>query len=258
MRKTVLAIATLLGLAGMAQAADLPMKAAPVPPPVPAWSWAGFYIGGHGGYGWKENDFQEVISTSPLLTIGDIKSNGAVYGGQIGYNWQYGLFVGGLELDMSATSISGDSDPVVRTFAGGLTITDTRSDDVKYLGTVRGRFGYAAFTGCCWNALLYGTGGLAWERVNRIDSEIVITPAITQTAVTTQPRDNFGWVVGVGGELQVTNTNWIVRLEYLHYDFGQVESTTSVTSSPGTSFADNGGKQTINVVRGGLSYKFTP
>ena len=55
------------------------------------------------------------------------------------------------------------------------------------------------------------------------------------------------------------SSNWIGRVEYLHYDFGQVESSFTFTSStPGESSTENGGRQTINMVRAGVSYKFTP
>ncbi len=159
----------------------------------------------------------------------------------------------GLEIDVSATRIRGDSDPVVRTFAGGLTITDIEGDDVKLLGTARARLGFTPFAGL----LLYGTGGLAWERVNRIDSDFLVTPAVSQTVVTTDPRNWFGWVAGVGGEVKLFSSNWIGRIEYLHYDFGTVESTTVVnTTGGGSSFADQAGRQTIDVVRVGLSYRF--
>jgi outer membrane immunogenic protein len=194
-----------------------------------------------------------------MPTLGGIDSKGSVYGGHAGYNWQYGWLVGGLEIDVSGTSIKGDSAPLTRIFAGGLTITDRESDNVKLLGTARARVGYGSTRGCCWNFLLYGTGGLAWERVIRTDTEVVTTPTITQAAITTAPRTHFGWVAGVGGELQLGNTNWIGRVEYLYYDFGQVEAATTVSTVPaGTSFSDEPGRQRISVVRGGLSYKFGP
>jgi hypothetical protein len=240
-----------------AYAADMPVKGSPAAAPLSPWSWAGFYIGAHGGYGWKRNDFAEVISVVPLVALGGIDSNGWVLGGQAGYNWQYGRWVAGLEVDGSATRIRGDSTPVVRNFAGGITITDIESDDVKYLGTARARLGVVPFTG--WNALLYGTAGLAWERVNRIDTSTLVVPATTQFSASTLPRDHFGWVAGVGGEVRLGATNWIARAEYLHYDFGEVEQTTVVSTTPATpggTFADSGGRQTIDVVRGGLSYKF--
>jgi opacity protein-like surface antigen len=218
-------------------------------------SWSGFYVGVHGGYGWKDNDFAEVIQTNPLLTIGGIDSKGSVFGGQAGYNWQRGLIVGGLEIDFSHSNIKGNSAPVIRNFAGGLTITDIEGDDVRYLGTARARLGFAPGA-CCSNFLVYGTAGLAWERVDRIDTERVVTPAVTQTAVTRDPRDWFGWVAGVGAEAKLAGTGWVGRVEYLHYDFGTVEATTTVISTPGTSFSDTAGRQTIDVVRAGLSYKF--
>jgi len=254
-RKLLLStVASAALLASPALAADMPVKAPPIPPAL-AWSWAGFYIGGHGGYGWKRNDFAEVIQTNPLLTIGGIDSRGWVAGGQAGYNWQYGRWVAGLEVDGSATQIRGNSTPIVRNFAGGLTITDIEGDDVKYLGTVRARVG-GAVPFANTDVLLYGTAGLAWERVNRIDTETVVTPAVTQSAVTVAPRDHFGWVAGVGGEVRLGATNWIGRIEYLHYDFGTVEAATAVVTNPGTGFADRAGRQTIDVVRGGISYKF--
>ncbi len=239
-----------------AYAADMPVKARPVSPL--AWSWAGFYLGGHGGYGWKSNDFADLVSVIPLLTVGGIDSRGWVAGGQAGYNWQYGRWVAGFELDGSATGIRGDSVPLVRTFAGGISVTDTRSDDVKYLGTARTRVG-GAIPFANTDVLLYGTAGLAWERVNRINSTSTIVPGTTQFAATTTPRDHFGWVAGVGGEVRLGASNWIGRIEYLHYDFGTVEATTAVVTTPATpggTFADKGGRQTIDVVRAGLSYKF--
>ncbi len=235
-------------------AADLPVKALPAPPL--AWSWAGFYIGGHGGYGWKRNDFAEVVQVNPLLTLGDIDSRGWVAGGQAGYNWQFGRWVAGLEVDGSATRIRGEATPLVRNLGGGVSITDTLGDDVKYLGTVRTRVG-GAVPFANTDVLLYGTAGLAWERVNRIDGQLLVAPGVSQLVTTVAPRDHFGWVAGAGAEVRLGASNWIGRIEYLHYDFGTVEQTTAVvTNAVDQSFADRGGRQTIDVVRGGLSYKF--
>jgi outer membrane immunogenic protein len=132
------------------------------------------------------------------------------------------------------------------------TLTNTFSDDVKWLGTARARVGYTPYN----NFLLYGTGGLAWERLDQIESQSLTAPGVTQTIVTINPTDWFGWVAGVGLEARLFNNNWIARVEYLHYDFGSTRpSTTVVTSAPG-SFSDSVGRQTIDVVRGGISYKF--
>jgi opacity protein-like surface antigen len=223
-------------------------------------TWKGFYLGLHAGYGWKDNDFAEVVSVTPLLTIGGIDSRGWLFGGQAGYNWQRGSVVGGLEIDFSRSNIRGNSTPLVRNLGGGVSITDIEGDDVQYLGSARARLGFTGGgwgSGCCSNFLLYGTAGLAWERVDRIDTQLLTAPGVTQRVVNRDPRDWFGWVAGVGAEAKLGSSNWIGRIEYLHYDFGTVEQTTSVTTNVANqNFSDSGGKQTIEVLRAAISYKF--
>jgi outer membrane immunogenic protein len=149
---------------------------------------------------------------------------------------------------------------VVRNFTGGITITDTEGDDVQWQETARARLGYALGGGCCCsNFLLYATGGLAWERVDRVDTTILVVPGSTQVTSTRDPRDWFGWVIGAGAEARLGGAGWIGRIEYLHYDFGTVEAATTVTTTPATpggNFSDHAGKQMIDVVRAGISYKF--
>ena len=253
MRKLALvAAAASILFTGAATAADLaarPYAKAPVAPPVQ--SWAGFYIGGHGGYGWKDDSFSETISTDPLVTIDGIKARGWVAGGHFGYNWQYGAVVGGLELDISATGIKGSTTAIVP-LGEGATLSNTRGDNVKLLGSARGRLGYAPNSD--W--LLYGTGGLAWERLDQTSFNVLST-FFTQQSTGSNPVHLFGWVAGAGVEARLMGSNWIGRLEYLHYDFGQSRSSSS-TLIEGQSFGTprTGGDQTIDVVRAGLSYKF--
>ena len=214
-------------------------------------AWQGFYLGIHGGYGWKDNDFTEVRSVVPRITIEGIQSKGALWGAHAGYNWQYGHVVTGLELDFSAANISGES----TASAGGF--TRTLGDDVKYLGSARARLGYALGSGCCSGFLLYATAGLAWERVERFHDDIDPPPATLVRSTSRDPRDHFGWVAGIGAEAKLGGSNWVARIEYLHYDFGSVQPTDSrVSTVPGTSFSDRSDSQTIEVVRAALSYKF--
>ena len=66
-RKSIAACA--VGLAGVAaaSAADIPLAAKATPPIIAPASWAGFYLGVHGGYGWGENNFREyLVDTSPF------------------------------------------------------------------------------------------------------------------------------------------------------------------------------------------------
>lgn len=259
MRRIFLGVALTTLVAGTtAMAADMPAKGPAVAPaPIAFNDWSGFYVGIHGGYGWKSDDFHEFLGTigGTQFFAGGIDSKGWVVGGHVGYNWQRGWFVGGLELDMSATGIDGTSTPVILNFGGGVTQTVTREDDVKWLGSARARLGWAPQT--AWPFWLYATGGLAWERFDRTNNTFTVAPGVTQTVTTKSPNDRFGWVIGAGAEAKLWASNWLIRLEYLHYEFGSSDTVTTVVSSvPGGNFAESNGNQTIDVVRGGLSYKF--
>lgn len=242
------------GLAGMtaAGAADLPAVAKlPSPPPL---SWAGFYLGVHGGYGWGRNDFS--LLASDFSHIGPLDSAGAVYGAHAGHNWQFGRAVNGIEIDFSAADIRG-SVSKSGVVPGQFTFDDTRTDRAKYLATARGRLGWSATD----NLLVFGTAGLAWQRFETsVDERHVSAVNAFQngTTFTTTPFDRFGWVAGGGVEAKLPGSNWIGRVEYLHYDFGSVEASVNRASTfPGLPpVAERAGRQSYDVVRAGLSYKF--
>lgn len=248
MKTLSIAISVLSLASGAATAADMALKGV-VPPPMP--SWAGFYIGGHGGYGWKDDPFSFTASTAPLILINGFKSHGWIGGGHLGYNWQYGAMVGGLELDISATGIKGNSETVATP-----TTIQSYGHDVKLLGTARARIGWTPNS----NWLLFGTGGLAWERMEQLQSfTFNFQPGSSSSSTTSTPFDTFGWVLGAGIEARLTGTNWIARLEYLHYDFGHTrQASTSSVNNAGliTNSSNTVGNQTIDVVRAGVSYKF--
>lgn len=258
MRKLALAVSVLGFASSAATAADMPLKT--VVPPPPVLSWAGFYIGAHGGYGWKDDPFTAVTSGIPTVTLNGVKARGWLAGVQTGYNWQVGAMVGGLEADLSGANIKGTSSSTnTDVDAVTTTVALAQGDEVKVLGTIRGRLGWAPNSD--W--LLYATGGAAWEHLNQTQVTTVTqsAPGVTasQVQTTSSPFDFFGWVVGAGVEGRILGSNWIGRLEYLHYDFGRTRNTdftvrqvNGVTSNVGT----NVGNQTIDVVRVALSYKF--
>ena len=213
----------------------------------------GFYLGVHGGYGWGDNNFsQTVFPVPPFAAVQGFKSQGAIYGAQAGYNWQFGRAVTGLEIDFSAANIGGSSATASQDFLGQGTLSGSRFDRVKYLGTTRARLGWLPLD----NVLLYGTAGAAWERLDQGQNLSVGPP--TNVSVTSRiPSDRLGWVAGAGVEAMLFGPNWIGRLEYLHYDFGAVaEAGSSVSNVANASFSDRAGRQTIDTVRAALSYKF--
>ena len=225
-------------------------------------SWQGFYIGGHGGYGWGDNPFSLSISspaaTPPTGALSGTTMRGWLAGAQIGYNWQYGRFVTGLEFDLSAADIKGSSPTAsIPSTVPGTAESSSLGHHVKYLGTLRGRLGWLPLD----NVLLYGTAGLAWERLERNSTDTSVDAASTNVFHSVDPSDHFGWVAGVGGEVMLGSSNWIGRLEYLHYDFGRVLDTGVFSlTQPGltASSVETAGRQTINVLRAGVSYKFGP
>ncbi|PDT74110.1 porin family protein [Bradyrhizobium sp. C9] len=257
MKKLALAALLLVLPFHTALAADLAMRS-PAAPIAAVPSWAGFYLGIHGGYGRNDDDFSQTIFSG--VAVSGFNSQGWVAGGHAGYNWQFGYVVAGMEGDFSATGIKGVSDPVTGFLTPVVPFIGTVSTDIKYISTVRARLGFAA-DGLGSSFMLYGTAGAAWERVNETTTRIIPASPIIggSSSSTTTPTNLFGWVAGAGVEANVLRSNWIARLEYLHYDFGSAH--TQVTNidpgSPALASVDRAGSQTLDVVRAGLSYKFS-
>jgi outer membrane immunogenic protein len=172
MKKILLSGVALAALfaAAPASAADVPVrqqqqyyKAAPAP----VFNWTGFYFGGHVGYGWGD--------------AAGIDTDGFLGGLQAGYNWQLSRnWVFGIETDISATDMN-----------------NAFPAHVDYLGTLRARIGYT------WDrTMVYGTGGLAWNRA----------------AVAGFHDTDTGYALGLGVEWAFA-PNWSTKVEYMYYNF---------------------------------------
>ena len=100
--KTLIASVAFFALGtAVAGAADLPVRPAPLPPPVPVLNWTGFYIGVNVGGAWAQNNWTDTV----LLTNFNNSNNTAfLAGGQIGANYQIGNFVIGGEWDVDWAS----------------------------------------------------------------------------------------------------------------------------------------------------------
>jgi outer membrane immunogenic protein len=235
------------GTGGASNPALVYKAAAPASQP---WTWSGYYLGAHAGYGWASDPFaNRMVNFVPL---NGIDSRGFVGGFQAGANWQSGSFVGGLEIDLSGTDIKGSTSN--STGANGIVDQGTQTDKLDWFGSARARLGYLVTP----DVLLYATGGPGWARMVT-DQEGVATivgfpPPTTTSAVT--PVWMFGWVAGAGVEARLWNTNWLARLEYLHYDFGSGSSSQNIPAGGGFVTTTTSVHQTNDVLRAGLSYKF--
>ena len=263
--KSKLALAGLL-LAGMfsqAHAADI---ARPVyksaPAMVPVWSWTGWYVGLNAGYGFANDN--TITTTGQIAinaaTVADgarpasvgIRPEGFIGGAQIGYNWQTGMWVWGIEADIQYTDLKETVNAVTIGTAFPGTRNNVFTQELEFLGTLRARVGYT------WNrTLLYATGGLAYGGVNHSANFSGPLPAgVLQ--FTGRTRDvEFGYAVGAGIEHAFT-PNWTLRGEYLYYDLG--DTVVAVNVIPGSGGVGTGYnsrfENTGHIVRGGVNYKF--
>jgi outer membrane immunogenic protein len=264
MKAPLSAVVVFVGLVASvaARAADLP---APAVAPIPAvYDWTGFYIGGNAGYGWNQGDgpLQCINSAGVLFGSGcglipfaGLKPAGVFGGGQVGFNWQRGAFVVGLEDDLQAADIHGST----RTngpwgFVNSTRLTPassffTASHQIDWFGTTRLRLGYAGFD----RTLIYATGGIAYGRVE--EQTAVVHPASGVSYPASESATKAGWTAGGGIEYAFTR-NLTAKFEGLYYDLG--EDTISAhavpvpnTFSRGMTFETRGA-----IARVGINYKF--
>jgi high affinity Mn2+ porin len=209
-----------------AMAADLPLKA---PAAKTVYDWTGFYLGGHVGYG--GGSFGP--GTNPLPEQGVFfphSITGVIGGYQAGYLRQLSSHVVlGIEADASFTSHLDAPALIPAPF----------HTTIDYVGTVRGRAGYASGT-----LLAYVTGGFAWGH-----SHININDAAG--AVVSSPGQNqLGWTVGAGVEFAVSG-NWSTKLEYDYIDLARRTYDLSGFGLPPVNVDPN-----IHLVKLGLNYRF--
>ncbi len=243
MRKIAAAVSTLFMLGGVASAADMPIRQYSPPPVAELSTWTGFYIGGNGGgaFGSNKSDFN--VGGGPTFASIDLATKGAIGGAQVGYNWQTGAMVLGVEADFQASGLKGDiSTPCIPPFCG-LPLTASYEQSVTWFGTARARAGYAQSG---W--LLYATGGYAYGRT---ETNASATAGPVTAAVKTD-NINSGWTVGGGAEVMFA-PRWSVKVEYLYVDLGKTTNSYVFTGLPTLNDTTH---VSFNVFRAGVNFRF--
>jgi outer membrane immunogenic protein len=204
MKKLVLVAFILAGTTVAASAADMAPRYYKAPPPIvaPIYNWGGFYVGVNGGWGSSHNCYTNTaIFAVPVVHFGEgcHDATGGSVGGQVGYRWQAGNWVFGLEAQGNWADFSGSNASLV--FAG--LSNRTRIDA---FGLFTGQVGYA------WNnVLLYAKGGAAV-----VADRFQVNTFVGNVLAATTPDDTrWGGTVGAGVEFGFA-PNWSVAAEYNH------------------------------------------
>lgn len=251
MNRTLIASAAFASLLAVtsASAADLPAYTK-APAVAAVYSWTGPYIGTNLGYSWGRGATDGTytqgslapanIVVTPISGRADV--NGFIGGGQLGYNWQFGSWVTGLEGDIQFSNERASGLVACPVGAVGCVgSTFTRDYKLDWFGTARGRIGFLPAE----RILLYATGGLAYGNFTGSSWTLPMN-------IGTWSSLKAGWTVGAGVEAAL-GYNWSVKFEYLYMDLGNVGGSSAINGLNRWVFNT---KFTDSIARVGLNYKF--
>lgn len=264
-----------------AQAADIAARPYTKAPPVQTVNWTGFYVGVSGGFGGNERDSvvsPNDASAEALFPSGGLGSTalgpmrlqprGGFGGVQAGYNFQASQWLLGIETDFNFSDFK-STDSTSNFFlgipAGAAELTT--SNQLKWFGTVRARFGFLATS----NLLLFGTGGLAYGKVDQAASYMSLLNILVQgnppNAFSCFPNEpcfagrrtttEVGYTVGAGAEWLLWN-NLSLKAEYSYINFGNSSYNISDTTPTGPTAASMriATQLDYHIVRAGLNWHF--
>jgi outer membrane immunogenic protein len=210
-------------------------------------TWAGFYVGINGGYGVEANS-KNITYTAPVTgfvgTSDGFDTRGGFGGGQIGYNWQSGHLVFGIEADIQGSGLKDQFNVTVASNGGPLGVNARQ--ELDFFGTVRGRLGFAFD-----RTLIYATGGLAYGGVN----DHILLANGGATALLSKDVTETGFAIG-GGLERYFSSAWSGKFEYQFIDLGREHL--SGTSTNGVFLKSSGIDETFHTFRIGLNYHIGP
>lgn len=226
MKKLLLA-GTALTFAGLANAADLPVKAQPYQGynmSVP--SWTGWYIGPKVGYGWNWSGL-DVTAPGGGAALGNAP-HGFTGGVQLGYDLQVGAFVFGIVSDINGANFQANNTSFA-TLASGAT--------TNWWGTTNAKLGLAGFGN---HLMPYVFAGVAYGGTKASFTMPTVASAVSTTST--------GWDAGAGIETRL-DRNWSLLIEVKYIDLGStnIPVVAAITGHQAFQFG---------VVEGGFNYRF--
>jgi opacity protein-like surface antigen len=203
----------------------------------PAWSWNGLYVGGHLGGAWGVKNWSS-DPTGYFSGLGAFPNygtaGGSIGGGQVGFNYQSGSIVLGLEADASWASVDGTTRCAFAYF-----ICSSR---VNSLGTLAARIGVTLD-----RTLLYAKAGAAWahDKYHMNSFEFIDVLDGSQT--------RWGWMGGGGLEYAFA-PDWSAKVEYDYLDLGTARVVFMDTVDPTPVPIDI--RQNLHLIKLGINYRF--
>jgi outer membrane immunogenic protein len=286
-RKSCVCVTILLAL-GTADALADEMTSSPsfyITAPSSSLPWTGVYVGIDGGYGWANPtvSYQPNDPAAQSGTCGGVghgqcipstpfDMDGALAGGQIGFNWQINsMWVTGLEADYQWSNFQGAANLLFQLGNVGTT-SIVVNESVKSFGTVRARMGVIATN----PLLLYGTAGLAFGQVSEnlsvpnpraVGSGSVSAGGFSYLCSAGGPpcfagsssKTALGWSGGAGAEYAITN-HLTFKVELLYVNFGAPAVTAiaqnAVAGTTPSSFTASFSSVSVVSGRAGINFRF--
>jgi outer membrane immunogenic protein len=247
-------LAALFGAAVCADAAfagdvDPSRSAVAALPAPPAFSWSGFYVGVHGGYGWASSHWTltGAIPPSAFPIVGtqeDMQSSGLLAGVQLGFDHQFGNWVAGFEAELSLiTSDASATVPLPATLS-----FETGRSQTNWLATFTARGGYAFD-----RSLFYVKGGVAGAEFK--DSAWLTDVAGGYIDFGNQTDTHLGWTIGAGYEYAILD-NWTAKIEYDYLDFGTTREAFSANEGGTSAQWNQSIAHKLQQVEAGFNYRF--
>jgi len=248
MKRILLTTASLgvLGLLSPALGADLPYAKAPTMA-APVYDWTGVYVGVFGGGGYGNHNINNANGQAGPSTdfTANYSSTGGVAGGEVGYNWQSGNYLAGVEGSLFWSGIRGnDSSQFAAGAFPGVTAID--ADNLRWGGALLARGGIVVD-----RLLLFFTGGYAFGDIQHTNTAV---PQVAGFPVTDQFTVHANGLTGGGGIAYAITDNILTKIEYRFTNFNGY-------NRPGSPLTPNGQisyttETTYNTVTIGLDFKF--
>ncbi len=178
-------------------------------------TWAGLHAGFHAGVVRTQADFSNgaIFDPGSNFNFGriDLAASGRSFAGgaQVGWNWQFGKFVVGIEADGSLGNFRTTADaPVQRDLGSRPVLMRTVPAEIDWMASLRGRAGIGSD-----RMLVFATGGVAYAATRA--NMRVFSPLFG-----IETRMHTGWTAGAGAGVTLDKL-WSLTAEYRHFDFGR-------------------------------------